>query len=95
MVNLPGQIANTFQFTVRSDSLAAVINKAQGQRVALTVRAAQGRAHVLFRRDGVFRQWSARRRPVVARTGVACQRQCPSINPIWPGSYCSAGQPVL
>ena len=35
MVNLPGQLANTFQFTVRSDSLAAVINKAQGQRVAI------------------------------------------------------------
>ena len=35
MVNLPGQIANTFQFTVRSDSIAALINKAQGQRVAI------------------------------------------------------------
>ena len=35
MVNLPGQIANTFQFSVRSDSIAALINKAQGQRVAL------------------------------------------------------------
>ena len=35
MVNLPGQIANTFQFTVRDDSIAALINKAQGQRVAL------------------------------------------------------------
>lgn len=35
MVNLPGQIANTFQFTVRSDSIAALINKAEGQRVAL------------------------------------------------------------
>ena len=36
MVNLPGQIANTFQFTVRDDSIAALINKAQGQRVAVT-----------------------------------------------------------
>jgi hypothetical protein len=36
MVNLPGQIANTFQFSVRDDSIAALINKAQGQRVALT-----------------------------------------------------------
>jgi len=35
MVNLPGQIANTFQFTVRDDSIATLINKAQGQRVAL------------------------------------------------------------
>lgn len=36
MVNVPGQIANTFQFTVRSDSLAEVINRAQGQQVAVT-----------------------------------------------------------
>ena len=36
MVNLPGQLAGTFQFTVRDDSIAALINKAQGQRVALS-----------------------------------------------------------
>ena len=36
MVNLPGQIANTFQFTVRDDSIAALINGSQGKRVALT-----------------------------------------------------------
>ena len=36
MVNIPGQIANTFQFTVRDDSIAALINAAQGKRVALT-----------------------------------------------------------
>ncbi len=36
MVNLPGQLANTFQFTVRDDSIAALINKVQGQRVALS-----------------------------------------------------------
>ena len=36
MVNLPGQIANTFQFTVRDDSIAALINAAQGKRVALS-----------------------------------------------------------
>jgi hypothetical protein len=36
MVNLPGQIANTFQFTVRDDSIVDLINKAQGQRVVLT-----------------------------------------------------------
>ena len=35
MVNLPGQIANTFQFTVRDDKIAAAINQAQGKRVAL------------------------------------------------------------
>jgi hypothetical protein len=42
MVNLPGQIANTFQFTVRSDSIAALINKSQGQRVALTYEQHKG-----------------------------------------------------
>jgi uncharacterized membrane protein len=36
MVNVPGQIANTFQFTVRDDSIAALINKFQGQRVAIS-----------------------------------------------------------
>jgi hypothetical protein len=29
MVNLPGQLANTFQFTVRDDSVAALISKAR------------------------------------------------------------------
>ena len=42
MVNLPGQIANTFQFTVRSDSIAALINKAQGQRVAIQYQQHKG-----------------------------------------------------
>jgi hypothetical protein len=42
MVNLPGQIANTFQFTVRSDSIAALINKLQGQRVALDYKQHKG-----------------------------------------------------
>ena len=42
MVNLPGQIANTFQFTVRSDSIAAVINKLQGQQVALEYKQHKG-----------------------------------------------------
>ena len=36
MVNLPGQLAATFPFTVRDDSIAAVINKIQGQRVSLS-----------------------------------------------------------
>jgi hypothetical protein len=35
MVNLPGQIANTFQFSVRDDSIAALIDAAQGRRVVL------------------------------------------------------------
>ena len=42
MVNLPGQIANTFQFTVRDDSLAAVINSAQGKQVALAYKQHKG-----------------------------------------------------
>jgi hypothetical protein len=42
MVNLPGQIANTFQFTVRDDSVAALINAAQGKRVALTYEQHKG-----------------------------------------------------
>lgn len=36
MVNLPGQIANTFQFSVRDDSIAALITAAQGKRVSLS-----------------------------------------------------------
>ena len=42
MVNLPGQIANTFQFTVRNDSIAALISKSQGQRVALAYEQHRG-----------------------------------------------------
>lgn len=42
MVNVPGQIANTFQFTVRDDSIAALINAAQGRRVALTYEQHKG-----------------------------------------------------
>ena len=42
MVNVPGQIANTFQFTVRDDSIAALINAAQGKRVALTYEQHKG-----------------------------------------------------
>ena len=42
MVNLPGQIANTFQFTVRDDSIAALISKAEGKRVTLTYKQHKG-----------------------------------------------------
>ena len=42
MVNIPGQIANMFQFTVRDDSIANLINKAQGQRVVLTYEQHKG-----------------------------------------------------
>lgn len=42
MVNVPGQIANTWQFSVRDDSVAALITKAQGQRVGLTYKQHKG-----------------------------------------------------
>jgi hypothetical protein len=42
MVNLPGQIANTFQFSVRDDSIADLISKAQGQRVAISYKQHKG-----------------------------------------------------
>jgi hypothetical protein len=35
MVNVPGAMQERFAFTVRSDSVAALINKAQGQRVVI------------------------------------------------------------
>jgi hypothetical protein len=42
MVSLPGQIASTFQFTVRDDSVARLINQAQGRRVALSYEEHRG-----------------------------------------------------
>ena len=42
MVNVPGQIANTFQFTVRDDSIANLITKSQGKRVALSYEQHKG-----------------------------------------------------
>jgi hypothetical protein len=36
MVNLPGQVAQLFQFTVRDDAIAAKVNAAAGKQVALT-----------------------------------------------------------
>jgi len=42
MLNLPGTIANTFQFTVRDDSIANLITKSQGQRVAITYEQHKG-----------------------------------------------------
>ena len=43
MVNLPGQVgADRFQFSVRNDSIAQLINKAQGQRVALSYKQHKG-----------------------------------------------------
>jgi hypothetical protein len=35
MVNVPGAMQERFAFTVRNDSVAALINKAQGQRVVI------------------------------------------------------------
>jgi len=42
MVNLPGQMANMFQFTVRDDKIAALINKAQGKQVVLSYEQHKG-----------------------------------------------------
>jgi hypothetical protein len=43
MVNLPGQVgADRFQFTVSDDSVAQLLNKAQGQRVALSYKQHKG-----------------------------------------------------
>ena len=42
MVNMPGQIANTFEFSVRDDSIAALITKAEGRRVALSYKQHKG-----------------------------------------------------
>lgn len=36
MVNLPGQVAQVFPFTVRDDAVAAKVNAAAGKRVDLT-----------------------------------------------------------
>lgn len=36
MVNLPGQVAQVFPFTVRDDAVAAKVTAAAGKRVALT-----------------------------------------------------------
>ena len=42
MVNLPGQMANMFQFTVRNDSIADLITKSQGKRVVRTYEQHKG-----------------------------------------------------
>ena len=42
LVNMPGQIANIFEFSVRDDSIAALITKAEGQRVALSYKQHKG-----------------------------------------------------
>ena len=36
MVNLPGAMAEKFNFTVRNDSVAALVNRSLGKRVTLT-----------------------------------------------------------
>jgi len=38
MVNLPGAMAEKFYFTVRNDSVAALVNASLGRRVALSYR---------------------------------------------------------
>lgn len=42
MVNVPGAMQERFEFTVRSDSLAAVMNKLMGGRVSLTYEEHRG-----------------------------------------------------
>ena len=42
MVNLPGALPKIFSFTVRNDSLAAVITKTMGQNVAITYEEHRG-----------------------------------------------------
>ncbi len=42
MVNLPGALPKIFSFTVRDDSLAAVITKTMGQNVAITYEEHRG-----------------------------------------------------
>jgi hypothetical protein len=42
MVNLPGQIAKTFDFSVRDDSVADLINKYQGKQVGLAFKQHKG-----------------------------------------------------
>ena len=54
MVNVPGQIANTFQFSVRDDSIAALINKAQGQRVAISYEEHRGVPTACFGETNYF-----------------------------------------
>jgi hypothetical protein len=54
MVNIPGQIANTFQFSVRDDSIAALITKSQGQRVALSYEEHRGVPTTCFGETNYF-----------------------------------------
>ncbi len=42
MVNLPGQLAEMFPFTVRDDAVAAQVNAALGKRVILTYEEHRG-----------------------------------------------------
>lgn len=42
MVNLPGQMAEMFPFTVRDDAVAAEVNAALGKRVVLTYEEHRG-----------------------------------------------------
>jgi len=42
MVNMPGAMAEKFQFTVRDDKTAEYINQSLGKRVALTYQQHKG-----------------------------------------------------
>jgi hypothetical protein len=54
MVNLPGQIANTFQFSVRDDSVVALIRKAEGRRVAISYEEHRGVPTACFGETNYF-----------------------------------------
>ena len=54
MVNVPGQLANTFNFTVRDDSIAAVINEAAGKLVTLSYAEHRGLPFTCFGETDFF-----------------------------------------
>ena len=54
MVNLPGAMQERFPFTVRSDSLAAVMNKLMGSRVSITYEEHKGVPGTCFGETNYF-----------------------------------------
>jgi hypothetical protein len=54
MVNLPGQLSELFQFTVRDDAVAAQVNAALGKRVVLTYAEHRGLPSSCFGETAYF-----------------------------------------
>lgn len=54
MVNLPGQLAEVFPFTVRDEAVAAQVNAALGKRVVLTYEEHRGLPTSCFGETGHF-----------------------------------------